>query len=209
MTIPRADPLVSEFASAERAERVPAAALPARGIATEKQREGDVTPHADQHKSSGADPIAHSDIGAAPSGHTHPVRREVFIYPSQDAHDAILDDWPHNTAGSANEAAFIWHAPVNFTALDSIIVVMIPDATETIQADIDVSVAAVGEDYNADTRQSPNETLAVTVNDITEWDITAIGTLFDDIGAGDYVAIRFQSDTATLRILGLRVNYEA
>ena len=137
------------------------------------------------------------------------MKREDFVYPSQDAHDAILDDWPHNTAGAANEVAFVWHVPSGWTGFNSINVVMIPDASETIQADIDVSVAAAGEDYNADTRQSLNETKDVTASDITEWDSVEVGTLFGGIAAGDYVAIRFQSDTDTLRVLGLRISYGA
>ena len=202
MAIPRNDPLSLLVQGVVQA-------FPARGIPTEKLREGTTVSHAKQHKTGGADPLPAGDIGAAPAAHSHPATHDLFIYPSQTAHDAILDDWPHTAAADADVgAAFIWHVPATFTLLNSVNIVMIPDATETIQADIDVSVAAVGEDYNADTRQSLNVTLDVTVSDITEWDISDIGTLFDDIAAGDYIAIRFQSDTDTLRILGLRVSYE-
>ena len=201
--IPGDDPLSFAAAAAPIATKLPAA-----GIRQEKFVENTTPAHAAQHKLGGRDPVPAGDIGAADAGHSHTLTRDLFILPTQDAHDAILDDWPHNTAGAANEVAFIWHVPAGWAAINSINIVMIPDATETIQADIDVSVAALGEDYNADTRQSLNETLAVTVSDITEWDISGIGTLFDGIAAGDYVAIRFQSDTDTLRILGLRVSYE-
>ncbi len=200
MAIPRADPLQPDPPDRE---------FPARGIHSVKQVEGSASPHAAQHKIEGNDSLVPSDIGAADRNHTHPLTRDLFIYPSQDAHDAILDDWPHNTAGAANEVAFIWRVPADGSAINSISIVMIPDATETIQADIDVSVAAVGEDYNADTRQALDGTLDVTVDDITEWDISAVGSLFDGIEGGDYIAIRFESDTDTLRILGLRINYEA
>ena len=206
--IPNVDTLASGFGGSR--EILPLALrLPASGVRPEKQAKDDVAPHASQHGVGASDPVTPAAIGAAETGHAHGSVHEEFIYPSQDAHDAILDDWPHNTAGAADEVAFIWHVPADWINIRSICVVMIPDATETIQADIDVSVAAAGEDYNADTRQSLDQTLDVTVNDITEWDISSIDTLFEDISINDYVAIRFQSDTDTLRILGLRVNYEA
>ena len=205
MPIPRQNALDAEARIEQRRDP------PARGIQQVKGVEGDISAHAPQHKTGGSDPLTLGDIGGVPE-HTHV--HVLFILPSQDAHDAILDDWPHNTAGAANEVAFIWHVPPTWIGTSSISIVMIPDATETIQADIDVSIAAVGESYNADTRQALNQTLAVTVDQITEWNILDIGDLFSGVLvsgpiASDYVAIRFQSDTDTLRILGLRVNYSA
>ena len=82
---------------------------------------------------------------------------------------------------------------------------MIPDNTETIQWDVLVSVAAVGEDYNADDRSASDVTLGVTVNDLTEADIISSLT---GLTAGDYVAIDFQSDIASLRVIGFEFDYE-
>ncbi len=200
--IPRDDPLAREERKVERP--------PARGIRPEKLVEGGtVLAHADQHND-GTDPVTPSGIGAAEENHGHAVTLDVFILPTQDAHDAILDDWAHNTAGAANEVAFIWHVPAEFTGFNTVSVVMIPDAEETIQADIDVSVATAGEAHNADTRQALNETKDIAAGDvdaITEWSLLDVGTLLGDIAIGDVIAIRFQSDTDTLRILGLRINY--
>ena len=120
----------------------------------------------------------------------------------------FLDDWPLFSLTSAQAIHFVWKIPPGFTSLNSFSIVIIPDTTETVQADLDVSVSAVGEDYNADTRQSLNQTKSVTINDVTEWDISGIGSLFTGVAAGDYVAVRFQSDTSNIRVVGARVSWE-
>jgi len=146
-----------------------------------------------------------TDLGAA-GGNGGGGTKEIFLavlqYPT-----ATLDDWSYAAVTGTGTCWFIWQVPADFVSLNSVNVVMIPDATETIQADLDVSVSALGEDYNADTRQLLDQQLAVTISDLTEWDIK-LGTIFDDIAAGDYVAIRFQSDTTTIRVIGCRISYE-
>ncbi|MCH7998517.1 MAG: hypothetical protein IIA91_03425 [Chloroflexi bacterium] len=138
--------------------------------------------------------------------------REQFIQPqTPNAFGpafTFLDDWPLFALTSAQTIHFVWKIPPDFTGLNSFSIVIIPDATETVQADLDVSVSAVGEDYNADTRQSLNQTKSVTINDVTEWDISGIGSLFTGVAAGDYVAVRFQSDTSNIRVIGARVSWE-
>jgi hypothetical protein len=182
--------------------------LVSRTIRSEELVEGaTITPADHTHDESDITPG-----GAATSDHGHAVTLDVFILPTQDAHDAILDDWAHNTAGAANEVAFLWHVPAEWTGFNTISVVMIPAAEETIQADIDVSVATAGEAHNADTRQALDETLAIAAGDvdaITEWPLVAVAGLFGGIEPNDVIAIRFQSDTDTMRILGLHINYGA
>jgi hypothetical protein len=136
--------------------------------------------------------------------------REVFLDPRSVTTVTALDDWYRYSLSSTGECGFIWKVPADFATLNSVNIVMIPDTTETIQADVDTSVAALGEDYNADPRQSLNLTKDVTINDITEWDIHAAdAALFAGVAANDYVAIRFQSDTSNLMVIGCRVSYEA
>jgi hypothetical protein len=81
---------------------------------------------------------------------------------------------------------------------------MIPDATETIQWDVNVSVAAAGEAYNNDDRAAADQQQAVTASQLTEIDISGQLT---GLAPGDYVAIDFQSDTANLRIVGFEFDY--
>ena len=148
-------------------------------------------------------------LGATNSGINYgDATHEVFIQPIVEAPSNNLGDWPEAQLGTSNECGFIWHCPPNWQSINSITIVMIPDATETIQVDIDVSVSAAGEAQDNDTRQSLNETLSVTADQLTEWDISGIGTLFASVAVGDYIGIRFQSDTNTLRVLGCRISWE-
>ncbi len=131
--------------------------------------------------------------------------KEFVILPHLTPPNGSVDDWLVTILGVSNETYFVFHVPVGFSSLIEAVVICIPDATETAQWDNDVSVAAAGEDYNADTRQSLNETKAVTINDMTELDVSATLT---GLVAGDYVALRFQSDTNNLQVFGLRIRHD-
>lgn len=187
--------------------------LGARSIHEEKQVEGaGVAGHADQHKTGGSDALVPYDIGAAESGHSHAVTLDVLLPPTIDAHNAPIGNWPVTLTGATDTVHFIWRVPTEWTGFNSIGVVMIPDTEEEIQMDIDVSVSAVGEQHDADERQSLNETKDIAAGDVdalVEWDILDIGPLFIDIVAGDFVAVRLTSDIDGLVIVGLRINYGA
>ena len=153
--------------------------------------------------------VDHTAIGdAAPHHAALSTTRDVFIPPAVTDSASTLDDWPFASLGSTAECKFIWYVPANFLSLTLVSIIMIPDTTETVQADLDVSVAAISEGYDSNVRQLLNQTKAVNINAVTEWDIKSIGTLFTGITAGDFVAIRFQSDTDLLRIIGCHVRYE-
>lgn len=128
--------------------------------------------------------------------------KEFLTLPHEQ--QTALDDWIYDTAPDTATSLFLFIVPNDFASLTDAVVVIIPDATETAQWDLDASVAAVGEDYNSDTRQTLNETQAVTVNDLTDLDISASLT---GLAANDYVAVRFVSNTSTLRVIALRIRY--
>ncbi|KKN55842.1 hypothetical protein LCGC14_0578330 [marine sediment metagenome] len=115
-----------------------------------------------------------------------------------------VGNWDIVAIGTSQAVHFTFQIPEDFEVLDAITVVVLPDATETIQWDIFVSVAAVGEAYNNDDRSALNETLAVTVNLITELDISGVLT---GLAAGDYIAIDFQSDIANIQVVGLEFDF--
>ena len=202
MAIPR-DERLSRVARAAARE-----ALPARGIRPEKQVEGGaVATHGlGEHSGNPA------DIGAAGVGHGHAVTLDVLLLPTIDDHNAPIGNWPVTLAGATDTVHFVWRVPTEWVAFNSISVVMIPDTEEQIQMDIDVSVSAEGEQYDADERQSLNETKEIAagdVDDLVEWDILDIGPLFADIAVGDFVTVRLTSDIDGLVIVGLRINYDA
>ena len=130
--------------------------------------------------------------------------RDLFFQPIE-APTGVVGDWEVHEINASQEVHFIFHIPANFTTLVSANIVMIPDATETIQWDANISVAANGEGSAADARSVADDTLAVTSGNVTEVDISDELT---GLAAEDYVAVNFQADTANLRIIGIEIEYE-
>jgi len=126
-----------------------------------------------------------------------------FHIPFESA-DAQVGNWDVITINTAGSVHFSFQVPHDFETLDDANVIMIPDASETIQWDLNVSVSAAGELQDNDARSGVDSTQAVTINVLTEVDIKSqlLGLV-----AGDYVAIDFQSDTANLRIIGFEFDY--
>ena len=107
-------------------------------------------------------------------------------------------------ADSADDYGFNFPVPSDFGSLVSAVLLMIPDATETIQWDIYTTVAAAGEDFEADERQSLNVQQAVTAEKLTEIDISGVLT---GIAAEDYVGVIFTSNTSTEFVCEFRFTY--
>ncbi len=130
------------------------------------------------------------------------IKHEFFV-PFEDPTGQV-GNWDVVSINAVQDTHFIFQVSESFESLVNAKVVMIPDATETIQWDINVSVSAVGEAFNNDDRSAVDQTLAVTADQITEVDIS--GQLAGLVG-GDYVAIDFLSDIADLRIIGFEFDY--
>ena len=126
-----------------------------------------------------------------------------FFSPIEDA-TGTVGNWDIVAINNAQAVHFNFQIPEDFEFLDAINIIIIPDASETIQWDINVSVAAAGEAYNNDDRATADATLAVTQNLITELDISGD---FGSLSAGDYIAVDFQSDINDLRVVGLEFDF--
>lgn len=133
--------------------------------------------------------------------------KEFWVYPAKIGYGpwgTPVGTFPQANLLATQYCNFSFNVPHDFASLTEAMVVLIPDATETIQADITISAVAVGEDYNSNDSTNLNEQLAVTINDMTEWDISS---LFPTTTADDYVGIKFLSDTSNIHVVGLRVKY--
>lgn len=129
--------------------------------------------------------------------------RELWIDP-REATDADVGNFAVVTINASQSVHFNFEVPGDFETLVKAEVVMIPDATETIQWDVLASVAQGGIIHTDDDRISSNQTQSVTVNIVTDIDISEVlGTLIPN----DHVAIDFQADTANLRIVGFVFEY--
>jgi len=136
--------------------------------------------------------------------------KEFMIMPLLDPRAAVVDIESRSGFGVAeleSTSDFAWFnftVPNDFTTLTEAVIVCIPDATETIQWDIYVGVAAAGTLYDDDDRTALDSTKAVTVSQLTELDISgSLGTLT----AGDYVGVKLESDTSKIYVTGLRFKY--
>lgn len=124
----------------------------------------------------------------------------TFSYPYGWYEDAFAI----SSIDSSSGAFFNFQVPDDFSSLTEAKVVIIPDATETIQWDVNADWGAAGESHTANSDSESNVTQAVTNDEIEELDVS--GAL-DGIAAGDYVGMRFLSDTDSLHVLGLRLKY--
>ena len=124
--------------------------------------------------------------------------------------------WPMTILNALEECYFILKLPGDFIGLTEAVITILPDATETIQWDIEIQAAAKNEnEYDVNRKNNDlNVQKAVTQNIITELDLMASTTgnpngLFPKIlKAGDYLGVLFQSDTENIQVLGLRIKYK-
>lgn len=94
--------------------------------------------------------------------------------------------------------------PNDMNNLLSVNLVMIPDATETVQVDVASNYGAAGELHTAHSGSLTNATKAVTINVIEEFDISGA---FAVAAAGDYAGMQITSDTTLIRMIGIKVKY--
>lgn len=127
-----------------------------------------------------------------------------FTFGANNGYTVEIGGYAAGSRSSSEKVAFSFMIPADFSSLTEAVVVIIPDTTETVQWDVSVAVAAVGEDYNNDVTTGINKTKAVTINDLTELDIS---TEMANAAASDYVGVDFQSDTDVIRVLGIRIKY--
>lgn len=120
------------------------------------------------------------------------------------AYDTAVGDFVTNTPDAAQLVYFNFCIPSDFTSLTEAKVVMIPDATETVSIDIDTDYGASGEQYNNHSEAVSNSTAGANSGQLLEMSVAGALTL---LSANDYVGMKINSDTTTLRIIGLRVLY--
>lgn len=139
--------------------------------------------------------------------------KEIFV-PAVKTPDNIdyvgaIGNFPYAQLDSGEDAYFVFHVPSNFSEIVEVAVIMIPDATETVQADIDVNFAANGQSRTTHTTGIANTQLSVTADVVTKWPIDSLSTLlFANLEANDFVGIKFNSNTTMLRVLGLLFRYQ-
>lgn len=134
--------------------------------------------------------------------------KEIF-YPStaftpEGESSGSAGDFVYAVLGSTDEFSLNMFIPNDFTSLTGVYVVVIADATETVQFDVVTDFAAAGETYNTHSDSIVNGQQAVTAGEIEELDIS---DAFTGIGAGDYIGMEFASDTNTLASIGVRIKY--
>jgi hypothetical protein len=131
--------------------------------------------------------------------------KSAWVVPQSPAGaESFYGDFLVRSMGTTGEVGFTWFVPSDFASFNSVLIYAIPDATESIQYDIDVDIAASGEAYTTHTAQSLNATKSVTLNQVYTIDITSLLSL---AAAGDIIGIRLGSDTDFMYIVGMKVLY--
>ena len=118
-------------------------------------------------------------------------------------YNANLNEHSLATVNSQVSAYINFYLPSHASSLLRAEIVMIPDATETIQADFFLNYATSGQASTTHTPGASNQSLAVTAGQMTFWNITNISPLFTDLQPNDVGGLRINSDTTQIRILGL------
>lgn len=128
---------------------------------------------------------------------------QEFTIPA--AISSTLGDFNFVSLSSAATMRFpAFRVPANFSSLSEFYLVMIPDTTETISVTVTSDYAAPGEAYNTHSETTGALAPSVTLNQITEVDIS---TCLTTPSAGDWVGIQVTSGTTLLRIIGIRFKY--
>lgn len=145
-------------------------------------------------------------VGNLPSAGT----KEFIVYPKLASGPLagtpdVVGDFPADRMGGSEETQFVFFIPNDFSSVTSIEVMIIPDTTETIGYDLTSDYGAVGEVYNFNSESSLTQTLAVTINVITEIDVSGV---FSSVAAGDYCGLRLISNTSDLEVVALRFKYQ-
>ena len=129
--------------------------------------------------------------------------KEFFVHPIDPEPSTQIGALSFTSLSSAASTHFNFHIPADFTSISEAVIVVLPDTTETIQWDLDISQIAVGEDPDS-VISTTNDTASVTADQLTELDISGS---FLSLAADDYVGIEFVSNTTNIRIVGLRFKY--
>ena len=136
---------------------------------------------------------------------------EMFIYPAVNTAGSTANAFTGNVntyrsavINASQGVGFNFRVPSNFTSITSMVVVTIPDASETLTYDLSSTYAGAGQANNTYSETVSNATLAVTSGEIEELDVSGA---FTALSAGDYCGLQFDSDTADIRVIGLYFKY--
>lgn len=139
--------------------------------------------------------------------------RELFLPAlkhsvDSNVYSSSVGDYGVVQVDSGEGIFFVFSIPANFTTLTSVELVMIPDATESVQMDVSVAYGADGESSTNHNYSIANITKSVTSGNITKWRLDGLATLlFPTLAAGDVGTVHCSSDTTMLRVLGLLIKY--
>jgi len=120
------------------------------------------------------------------------------------AYDTAVATFVTNTPDIGQFVYFNFKIPDNYTELTDAVIVMIPDATENIQYDLTSNYGQVGELHTIGTESVSNVISSATESVLLECSASSV---LVGVSAGDYVGLRLNSDTTTLRIIGLAIKY--
>lgn len=126
---------------------------------------------------------------------------------STNAGKTIIGDFRVDNQSSSDTLIFQFYLPSDFVTLTEAAIVCIPDATETINIDVNVTFCKVGEAYNANAIGGNDNSTSLTAGVINEVDISGWFSGSPQPAAEDYINVKVDSNMTYFRPFGLRIKY--
>ncbi len=149
--------------------------------------------------------------GSTTTLHVHARNLEMFfpvlrvvVATTTEVYQTATADLVLSQVSSADQIYVAGKVPDDFATLVELVLIVWPDATETVQYDLDSNYAAVGEVHTTHSEQALDQTKALTVNTLDELDVSGV---FSSLAAGDVFGLRFSSDTNNIYAIGLSLKY--
>jgi hypothetical protein len=120
-------------------------------------------------------------------------RRGAMFDPAQkQGTERTVGIWETRELDVFNECVvYQFTMPDDYRELVAMLLLMIPDTTETVQFDVYSNYGATGDDYDQYAESLLNETLAVTQGKLTAVDLSGV---FTSVEAGHHCAVEFVSN---------------
>ena len=131
-----------------------------------------------------------------------PMLRGTSSHPNGALYGSI---WPVARSASGSDDIY-WAFPIphDFTSITDMVVICVPDATETLNFVINTEFAAIGEARTTHSGTIAGGTASATADQLLEIDIASA---FTGIAANDVVAVHYDGGTTNSQIIGIRFRY--
>lgn len=132
--------------------------------------------------------------------------KTIFVQPQDPEVSIAIASYNAARLSSTGQTTFNFYIPADFNAPIDIGLLIIPDTTESVQFDWDISFDRIG-DLAVSSTSSFNIQRSVIANRMTFIDFQRVDLLQSGLKQDTMVGVIFKSDTSNIDVLGLRFRY--